>query len=76
MKRKIQQARRTLAASQQNNRKQARLSAIDARRGMTGGVKVCPFSSFSLFFDFLFLFACMCRWVGVCVGVCVCVCFF
>ncbi|XP_027238285.2 uncharacterized protein [Penaeus vannamei] len=39
MKRKIQQARRTLAASQQNNRKQARLSAIDARRGMTGGVK-------------------------------------
>ncbi|XP_042878791.1 uncharacterized protein LOC122257537 [Penaeus japonicus] len=39
MKRKIQQARRTLAASQQNNRKQARLNAIDTRRGITGGVK-------------------------------------
>nr|XP_045597715.1 uncharacterized protein LOC123757865 isoform X2 [Procambarus clarkii] len=38
-RRKIQQARRTLAMSQQNNRNQARHNIVDARRGIAEGMK-------------------------------------
>ncbi|XP_071537425.1 uncharacterized protein [Panulirus ornatus] len=38
-RRKVQQARRTLAMSQQNRRNQNRLNLIDARRGIEGGMK-------------------------------------